>query len=37
MYVFLLEHGVLLAALVDDVAGGAKPDRIHLGLLVYVH
>ena len=36
MYVFLLEHGVLLAALVDDVAGRAEPDGVDLSLLVHV-
>lgn len=27
-----VEHGVLLQALVDDVPGGAQPDRVDLGV-----
>ncbi len=34
--VLLLEHGELLAALVDDVPGRAEPDWVDLGLLVHV-
>jgi hypothetical protein len=34
--VLLLEHGELLAALVDDMPSRAEPDWVDLGLLVHV-
>ncbi len=36
MNVLLLEHGELLATLVNDVPGRAEPDWVDLGLLVHV-